>query len=262
MTAMAFLSLTFCCIWPEGGGQDRNEECGWGLPLSKATDAVRQSSLASPRFCAPSGPGMTMAPTCCWYYLIPVDFLNLAHTFVYNLLNIPQITHFECVFIAKTLINTIFYLYTFGISPSKVCVCVCVCVHAQSCPTLCDPMYCSPPGSSVHAIFSDENTRVGCHFLLRGSSRAGIKPTSLLSPAVAGGFFTTMPPGKPPLPTTVPQRWATLKGSFLDSQLISPHSLPETFLIHTSCDHYVKGFPIHISNPKLSIMLQCCVPNY
>ena len=22
----------------------------------------------------------------------------------------------------------------------------------QSCPTLCDPMYCSPPGSSVHGI--------------------------------------------------------------------------------------------------------------
>ena len=90
----------------------------------------------APGFCAPSGPGMTIAPTCCWYYLIPVDFLNLAHTFVYNLLNIPQITHFECVFIAKTLINTIFYLYTFGISPSKVCVCA----HAQSWPTLCDPI--------------------------------------------------------------------------------------------------------------------------
>ena len=24
---------------------------------------------------------------------------------------------------------------------------------AQSCPTLCDPMNCSPPGSSVHGIF-------------------------------------------------------------------------------------------------------------
>ena len=24
---------------------------------------------------------------------------------------------------------------------------------AQSCPTLCDPMDCSPPGSSVHKIF-------------------------------------------------------------------------------------------------------------
>ena len=28
-----------------------------------------------------------------------------------------------------------------------------VCVHLfQSCPTLCDPMDCSPPGSSVHGI--------------------------------------------------------------------------------------------------------------
>ena len=30
-------------------------------------------------------------------------------------------------------------------------VCVCVLV-AQSCPTLCNPMDCSPPGSSVHGI--------------------------------------------------------------------------------------------------------------
>ena len=34
-----------------------------------------------------------------------------------------------------------------------VCVCVCVRVRAQSCLTHCDPMDCSPPGSSVHGIF-------------------------------------------------------------------------------------------------------------
>ena len=35
-----------------------------------------------------------------------------------------------------------------------VCVCVCLCVLVtQSCLTLCDPMDCSPPGSSVHGIF-------------------------------------------------------------------------------------------------------------
>ena len=28
-----------------------------------------------------------------------------------------------------------------------------LCLVAQSCPTLCDPMDCSPPGSSVHGIF-------------------------------------------------------------------------------------------------------------
>ena len=34
-----------------------------------------------------------------------------------------------------------------------ICVCVCVCVLiTQSCPTLHDPMDCSPPGSSVHGI--------------------------------------------------------------------------------------------------------------
>ena len=34
-----------------------------------------------------------------------------------------------------------------------VCVCVCVCAQAtQLCPTLCDPMDCSPPGFSVHGI--------------------------------------------------------------------------------------------------------------
>ena len=38
----------------------------------------------------------------------------------------------------------------------------------KSCPTLCDHMDCSPPGSSVHGIFSGNNTGVDCHFLLRG----------------------------------------------------------------------------------------------
>ena len=30
---------------------------------------------------------------------------------------------------------------------------ICVCSVTRSCPTLCDPMDCSPPGSSVHEIF-------------------------------------------------------------------------------------------------------------
>jgi len=33
---------------------------------------------------------------------------------------------------------------------------------AQSCQTLCDPMDCGPPGSSVHGIFQ-ARTGVGCH---------------------------------------------------------------------------------------------------
>ena len=51
--------------------------------------------------------------------------------------------------------------------PSCVYVWVCACTHtcAQLCPTLCNPVNCSPPGSSVHR-FSGKNTGVGCYFLL------------------------------------------------------------------------------------------------
>ena len=42
--------------------------------------------------------------------------------------------------------------------------------NAQSCPTLCYPMDCSPPGSSVyvHGDSPGKNTGVGCHVLLQG----------------------------------------------------------------------------------------------
>ena len=42
------------------------------------------------------------------------------------------------------------------------------CSVPESCLTLCDPIDCSPPGSSVHDISQEKNTRVGCHFLLWG----------------------------------------------------------------------------------------------
>ena len=38
----------------------------------------------------------------------------------------------------------------------------------QSCLTLCDPMDCSLPGSSVHGILPSKNTEVDCHALLQG----------------------------------------------------------------------------------------------
>ena len=38
----------------------------------------------------------------------------------------------------------------------------------QLCLTLCYPMHCSPPGSSVHGDFPSKNSGVGCHVLLQG----------------------------------------------------------------------------------------------
>ena len=58
-----------------------------------------------------------------------------------------------------------------------------VCSVAKSCPALCDPMDCSPPGSSVHGVSQariPETVAIsssmgsfrprdrGCHFLLQG----------------------------------------------------------------------------------------------
>ena len=50
----------------------------------------------------------------------------------------------------------------------NVYVYVCVCSVSQLCPTLCNPMDCSPPGSSVYGDSPGKNTRVGCHALLQG----------------------------------------------------------------------------------------------
>ena len=56
-----------------------------------------------------------------------------------------------------------------------VCVCVCVCACArvctQSCLTLCRPMDCSPPDSSVHGIFQARILELGAISYSTGSSR-------------------------------------------------------------------------------------------
>ena len=44
----------------------------------------------------------------------------------------------------------------------------CVCLVAESCPTLCDSMDCSLPGSSVPGDSPGNNTGVGCPALLQG----------------------------------------------------------------------------------------------
>ena len=64
-------------------------------------------------------------------------------------------------------------------------------------PLFCDPMDCSMPGSSVHGISQQEDWS-GLPFPSPGDlPKSGIEPPSPLSPVLAGGFFTTMPPGKP-----------------------------------------------------------------
>ena len=52
----------------------------------------------------------------------------------------------------------------------RVCVCVCVCACMRSVAklcSLCDPMDCSPPGSSVYGIFQVRMTAVGASYSSR-----------------------------------------------------------------------------------------------
>ena len=58
-------------------------------------------------------------------------------------------------------------------------------------------MDCSPPGSSAHEIFQEEY-RSGLLFPSpRDLPVPGIEPISPASSALADGFFTTEPSGKP-----------------------------------------------------------------
>ena len=100
---------------------------------------------------------------------------------------------------------------------------------AQSCPTLWDPMNCNPSGSSVHRLlqarilervaipfsrgFPNTGIKPGSPALQADSlpseppgklkntgvdlPNPGIKPLSLISPTLAGGFFTTHHLGSP-----------------------------------------------------------------
>ena len=77
------------------------------------------------------------------------------------------------------------------------CIYVCMCAKSlQSCPTLCDAMDCSPPGSSVHGIFLARILEwVGISFS-RGSFQP--KDSTLIScVSCIADSLPTEPTGKP-----------------------------------------------------------------
>ena len=68
-------------------------------------------------------------------------------------------------------------------------VCVCVCSVSQLCPILCDPVNCSPPGSSVHGTFRARTPERIAICFSRESSWS--RDQELASLALACRFFTT-----------------------------------------------------------------------
>ena len=88
----------------------------------------------------------------------------------------------------------------------------------------CDPKTAAHQAPLSMELFSDKNTGVGCHFLLQGIFPTQGSKQSLVSPALAGGFLTTAPPGKP------------IRVSIL-LQILFPcrvlHNIEHSFLCHT-----------------------------
>ena len=86
-------------------------------------------------------------------------------------LKTKPVCSFNTVFSHLPLYYSCIFSYTFFIPTSFIIIspllCV-LCLVTQSCPTLCNPMDCGLPGSSVHGDSPGKNTGWGCHAFLQG----------------------------------------------------------------------------------------------
>ena len=78
---------------------------------------------------------------------------------------------------------------------SSLIWCLSVCSVDQSCPTLCNPIDCSPAGSSAHGIFQARILEWADISFSRGSSWP--RDRTWVSCVAGRFFFTTELPGKP-----------------------------------------------------------------
>ena len=84
-----------------------------------------------------------------FFYLYSVTIHNIVLIY-YCMLNQPCVHTWSWC--------TILFMIRFAAAAAK---------SLQSCPTLCNPIDGSPPGSPVRGILQGKNTRVGCHFPLQ-----------------------------------------------------------------------------------------------
>ena len=89
----------------------------------------------------------------------------------------------------------------------------------QSCLTLCDPMDCSLPGSSVHEILQARILEGVAMPSSRGSSQPRDRTRISFGSCTAGGFFTAEPWGKAYLAT---EFCASVSHLILDCLIRSP----------------------------------------
>ena len=111
----------------------------------------------------------------CIVFLVEVLFISSAH--------------FKIELLGLLLLRCKSFLYVLESSP--LCD---ISELAQSCPTLCDPMDCSPPGSSLHGILQARIVEWIAISFSRGTSRPRDRTRV---PTFQAGALPSEPPGKP-----------------------------------------------------------------
>ena len=139
-----------------------------------------------------------------------------------------------------------------------------LCVCAQSHLTLCNPVDLNPPGSSLHEILQARILERVAISYSRGTSPPRIKPMSPASPALAGRFFITEPPGRPPHLIWYQRIW---HGFFLPSWHIASTWLPKHSIFSCSSFQDLGHFHLLISQGwfalrNQSLSLFSALPNY
>ena len=111
-----------------------------------------------------------------------------------------------------------------------------LCAHlvAQSCPTLCDPLDCSLPGSSVHGIFQGRILEWVAISSSRGSSQPRDWTCFSCVSCIAGRFFIAEPSRKPNnasyIVARAQQKWVIMRqrpcSAFPHFTSFNPHNNP------------------------------------
>ena len=131
-------------------------------------------------------------------------------------------------------------------------MCVCdygSCPSGSLCPTLFNPMDYSPSGSSVRGIPQARILEWVAISSSKGYPDPGIEPRS---PALAKGFFTTVPPGKP-IQVTRCKLLLLLFSHQVMSDSLRPHGLQHTRL---PCPSPPSGVcPSRSNTPKRDLYL-------
>ena len=121
-----------------------------------------------------------------------------------------------------------------------LCIYVCVLV-AQSSPTFCDPVDCSPPGSSVHGILQERILEWTAIPFSRGSSQP--RDQTQVS-CIAGRLFTI---------------WATGKSCIAFMATFNSYSFMKQNYYYNSTEMKENKYGIKLSVISLCInIIQCC----